>query len=112
MPTKKKIPACTPPWLAQAIACRHPQHDPPTLRLYRDGLHEHTCPGCRTVQVFVVSTPTLVDSRVASAREWETPPDRANDPVPIAARSAVRRGTWGTRGSTKVASLASRWGAN
>lgn len=34
--------------------CRHPEHLPPTMRVWRPGVYEHTCPGCGNVIRFVV----------------------------------------------------------
>lgn len=34
--------------------CRHPEHDPPRMQMLEPGLYEHTCPSCRSTQMFVV----------------------------------------------------------
>lgn len=35
--------------------CLDPGHNPPTMRLYRPGVYEHTCPKCGNVQRFTVA---------------------------------------------------------
>lgn len=37
------------------LRCRHPDHDPPKMRVFSPGVYEHECPGCGKVQVFYVA---------------------------------------------------------
>ena len=37
--------------------CRHPEHDPPKMIVYKAGTYEHTCPACGHVTVFTVLGP-------------------------------------------------------
>ena len=39
--------------------CTHPEHNPPSMRVYESGIYEHVCPGCGARQVFTVANPTL-----------------------------------------------------
>ena len=39
--------------------CLHPEHYPPSMRVYGTGLYEHTCPACGTKHMFLVARPTL-----------------------------------------------------
>lgn len=39
--------------------CRHPQHDPPGHMVWKPGVYQHVCPGCRAQQTFTVTRPTL-----------------------------------------------------
>lgn len=40
--------------------CRHPEHNPPALRLYPPGRYTYVCPACGKEQVLVVPhRPTL-----------------------------------------------------
>lgn len=34
--------------------CRHPDHDPPNMRVFEPGLYEHECPACHRKTVFRV----------------------------------------------------------
>lgn len=34
--------------------CRHPDHDPPTHRVFEPGTYEHTCPACGRIVIFTV----------------------------------------------------------
>ena len=34
--------------------CRHPEHNPPNMRVYEPGTYEHTCPACGKITIFVV----------------------------------------------------------
>lgn len=43
----------------QPEPCRHPDHNPPTLQLFENGVYEHECPGCHHKQRFTVNRPTL-----------------------------------------------------
>ena len=46
--------------LPEPKICRHPEHDPPTMMVFKPGVYEHTCPGCGHKQQFVVGHgPTL-----------------------------------------------------
>lgn len=60
MPTKKiaELPR----------TCRHPEHNPPNMMVY--GVWEHTCPACGAKQTFVMSKPTLLDSRHPNSMKW------------------------------------------
>lgn len=51
MPTRKiaDLPA----------VCRHPEHWPPSMMIYENGVYEHTCLGCGKVHRFTVNKPTL-----------------------------------------------------
>ncbi len=50
MPTKKIADEIRP--------CSHPDHDPPNMRVFENGLWEHICPACGHRQVFRVSKPS------------------------------------------------------
>lgn len=39
--------------------CRHPEHDPPKMQVFGNGIYEHECPSCGHTQQFVVNKPTL-----------------------------------------------------
>lgn len=39
--------------------CRHPDHNPPTMRLFKPGTYQHTCAGCGKKIVFHVAGHTL-----------------------------------------------------
>lgn len=39
--------------------CRHPEHNPPNMMVYIDGVWEHVCPACGVRQMFTVSKPTF-----------------------------------------------------
>lgn len=39
--------------------CRDSEHDPPSMMVFKDGLHEHECPTCGHKQRFRVSHPSL-----------------------------------------------------
>lgn len=47
MPTRK-IRDLEPPH------CRHPEHNPPNMRVFEPGVYEHECPACGKTQTFVV----------------------------------------------------------
>lgn len=34
--------------------CQHPEHNPPSMRVFEPGIYEHTCPKCGHVQTFFV----------------------------------------------------------
>lgn len=34
--------------------CTNPEHNPPKYRVFKPGIYEHTCPGCKEKQIFVV----------------------------------------------------------
>ena len=38
------------------VYCRHPQHDRPLMIVLPEGRYEHTCPGCKRVEAFVIRT--------------------------------------------------------
>lgn len=40
-------------------ACRHPQHDPPTMISLPPGIYEHSCPRCHAVQHVTITKPSL-----------------------------------------------------
>lgn len=36
------------------VMCRHPEHNPPSMMVFKPGVYEHECPACkRTVQFTV-----------------------------------------------------------
>ena len=35
-------------------ACIHPEHNPPSMRVYQPGMHVHVCPCCGKKTVFTV----------------------------------------------------------
>lgn len=39
--------------------CNDPEHNPPSMQVFPDGVYEHTCPGCGNQQHFTVRNPTL-----------------------------------------------------
>jgi hypothetical protein len=39
--------------------CRHPEHDPHGMRVFDDGVYEHTCPACGSTGRFMVAHPML-----------------------------------------------------
>jgi len=39
--------------------CRHPEHNPPNMMVYENGVWEHVCPACGAKQTFVVNKPCL-----------------------------------------------------
>lgn len=40
-------------------SCRHPEHNPASMKYREAGKYEHTCPACGEVQVFEVPLVTL-----------------------------------------------------
>jgi hypothetical protein len=44
--------------LPLASPCRHPEHNPPALMTYENGVYEHECPWCHHKQRFTVDKPT------------------------------------------------------
>lgn len=34
--------------------CRHPEHTPPCMQVFEDGIYKHTCPACGYVTIFRV----------------------------------------------------------
>lgn len=38
--------------------CRHPEHNPPTMMVWENGIYEHTCPSCGAQQMFTINKPT------------------------------------------------------
>lgn len=40
-------------------SCSHPEHNPPSMMVFDDGVWEHECPGCGHIQVFGVFRPTM-----------------------------------------------------
>jgi hypothetical protein len=34
--------------------CSDPEHNPPSMRVYRPGTYEHECPRCHQKQVFII----------------------------------------------------------
>jgi hypothetical protein len=45
--------------LPQEQICQHPDHNPPQLMYYPDGVYEHFCPSCGKRTVFKVESPRL-----------------------------------------------------
>jgi hypothetical protein len=39
--------------------CRHPEHNPPNMKVFSPGTYEHTCPSCGYTTVFRVRGSTL-----------------------------------------------------
>ena len=39
--------------------CRHPEHKPPRMIVYRPGQHTHKCPSCGQTTTFTVRDVTL-----------------------------------------------------
>lgn len=39
--------------------CRDPEHEPPSMMVYANGLYEHECPSCGAKNVFRVNKPIL-----------------------------------------------------
>lgn len=48
MPTKKVAEP-------MPLPCKHPEHNPPSHRVFSPGVYEHTCPACGEVVVFNVA---------------------------------------------------------
>lgn len=44
--------------LTRRERCLHPEHNPPMHMVYPHGVYEHTCPSCKSKQVFVIDGPT------------------------------------------------------
>lgn len=55
MPTKKIAD------LPSVKDCTHPDHKPPTLQVFEDGIYEHTCPKCGMKTKFVVNKSVAYD---------------------------------------------------
>lgn len=51
MPTRKIADLVEP--------CTSPEHNPPTMRLYENGVYEHICPRCGAKQIFGVRHPSF-----------------------------------------------------
>lgn len=68
MPTRKiaDLPSSRP--------CRHPDHEPPRLRLFTPGVYEHECPACHRVLRFVVPETGRLSSaqHVGCVTTWAT----------------------------------------
>ncbi len=41
-------------WNNKQKQCRHPEHEPPSMRVYEPGTYEYTCPHCGKKTVFTV----------------------------------------------------------
>lgn len=52
MPTIKIADPPPPP-------CRHPEHNPPSYRVFEPGTYRHTCPQCGAIRMFVVEKPMM-----------------------------------------------------
>lgn len=39
--------------------CRDPEHDPPSMQVFENGVYEHECPSCGAKSLFSVNKPTL-----------------------------------------------------
>lgn len=48
------------------IPCSHPEHNPPSMRVFEPGVYEHTCPKCGAKKTFTVPRPTLKTSMFGS----------------------------------------------
>jgi hypothetical protein len=56
MPTRRISPAPK-RWedpLERQKTCQHPEHNPPSMRVFEPGIYEHTCPACKSVLQFTV----------------------------------------------------------
>lgn len=40
-------------------ACQHPEHEPPSMMVFKPGTYEHECPSCSRKLVFTVPLVTL-----------------------------------------------------
>lgn len=65
MPTKK-IADCP-----VINICRHPDHNPPSMRLFEPGVYEHVCSGCGKRSVFRVHGHTLSRWTGGTTARWE-----------------------------------------
>ncbi len=69
MPTQKIADLPTP--------CSHPEHNPPSLKVFKPGVYDHTCPACGLKQPFVVerlhwvATPLGTRAHSSSGGYWE-----------------------------------------
>ena len=61
MPTIKIADPPAPP-------CRHPDHNPPSMRVFAPGTYQHTCPRCGATSTFVVEKPRLDAARRSQLR--------------------------------------------
>lgn len=39
--------------------CSHPEHNPPSMRVFDPGLYEHECPSCGKKQCFRIDATSL-----------------------------------------------------
>jgi len=67
--------------------CTHPEHNPPSMMVFENGLWEHICPACGHRQVFRVSKPTLTSGLSARDARW-----LSSQPHPAPARSSTTTG--------------------
>ena len=40
-------------------SCNNSEHLPPNHRAYKDGIYQHTCPGCKNITRFAVNNPSM-----------------------------------------------------
>jgi len=59
--------------------CRHPEHNPPSMRVFEPGLYEHECPACGHTQVFKVDGKYLVSLREPDASRTPQANDTSDD---------------------------------
>ena len=45
--------------LKRKDTCRDPEHEPPKMMVFEEGIWEHICPSCGKRQTFRVENPTL-----------------------------------------------------
>jgi Zn ribbon nucleic-acid-binding protein len=58
-PTSKEMNVPTRKIADLPSVCRHPEHNPPSMMVYENGIYEHECPSCGHKQHFTVNKPTL-----------------------------------------------------
>lgn len=73
--------------------CRHPEHNPPSMQVFRPGVYEHECPACGAKQVFRVDGVmlTAIEARrrlncTAAAREAYGAIYACDRPAPVRGR--------------------------
>lgn len=81
--------------------CRDPEHNPPSMMVYENGLYEHTCPSCGAKKVFRVNRPTFSSSGGQRSKPdeigtWDPrgaflPSYDAHAPAPCDYRSPLQR---------------------
>lgn len=91
MPTIKIADPPPPP-------CRHPDHNPPSHRVFDPGTYQHTCPKCGASSTFVVEKPRLIGRTVLKRRNqlWPAPPHNYRGWDPRSCNSARIYGRYPT----------------